>query len=506
MLDFFTDPYKDELIYSAIARYHFYSGNVDFKDTIEECFGKRTMVPVFELAGRLKLLASKLGGKYTAEKLLKNNTIFSYYEPFLDKKIKLEAVNTMKKEDCSSIYTKVGIVAGSICKTNSIRYCPICAKNEIEAYGEIYIHREHQLQGIKLCPHDGCVLKEYAKRKLNSSKIEFVRLDKENLELEEDFNIKQYEKNYILARNAYYLLNTDLSMFYNQKIKERYVYYLNKKGLARETGTIKQKDLYEEFINFYGNEFLKSLQSQIDFEKEYNWLKVLTRKSKRATHPLRHLLLIGFLSSSIEEFFFEDIKVIKSIPVHEKNKKTVIDDKVIEYRKSIVDFISNNKEMSRTEIRNHLKKEYIYLYRHDCNWLLDNLPKKKDKCNKTDERVDWNERDIEYLQLLKERYLVLLDGDEVIRITKGTLAKPLGILANLEKKIDKLPETEKYLKKICESTQEFQIRRCKCVIDNLMFNKEVAKLWKVQRIAGIRTTEFIKLKKELIMYINRRCD
>ncbi|MBU5488536.1 TnsD family transposase [Clostridium sp. MSJ-8] len=498
MLDFFTAPYKDEFIYSTIARYHFYSGNVDFKDTIEECFGKRTMVPVFELAGGLDMLASKLGGKYTAEKILKNNTIFSYYEPFLDKKIKLEAINKMKKEDCSSIYTKIGIVAGSICKTNSIRYCPICAKNEIEAYGEVYIHREHQLQGIKLCPHDGCVLKEYAKRKLDSSKIEFVRLDKENLDLEEDFNIEQYDKNYILARNAYYLLNADLSMFDNQKLKERYVYYLNKKGLARDTGTIKQRDLYEEFINFYGNEFLKSLQCQIDFDNEYNWLKVLTRKSKRATHPLRHLLLIGFLCSSIEEFFFEDINIIKLTSAHEKNRKIVIDDKVIEYRKSIIEFIRSNSEMSRTEVRKNLKKEYIYLYRHDCNWLLDNLPKKKEQCNGINERVDWQKRDKEYLQLLKDRYKVLINGDEIIRITKGTLAKPLGILANLEKKIDKFPETKKYLMKICESIEEFQIRRCKYVIDNLFINEKNIKLWKVQRIAGIRSSQFDRLKNTLI--------
>ncbi len=26
MLTFFTNPYPDELLYSAIARYHFYSG------------------------------------------------------------------------------------------------------------------------------------------------------------------------------------------------------------------------------------------------------------------------------------------------------------------------------------------------------------------------------------------------------------------------------------------------------------------------------------------------
>lgn len=48
MLPFFTDPYTDELIYSAVARYHFYSGNIDFKDTLEEVFQSRSVIPSVE--------------------------------------------------------------------------------------------------------------------------------------------------------------------------------------------------------------------------------------------------------------------------------------------------------------------------------------------------------------------------------------------------------------------------------------------------------------------------
>lgn len=115
MIDFFTDPYKDELIYSAIARYHFYSGNKDFRDTIEECFGKRSMVSTFELGGRLDYFAKELGGRYTAEKIINENTIFSYYAPFIDEQKRIEVLNYMKFKGSSSIYTELGIVAGSIC-------------------------------------------------------------------------------------------------------------------------------------------------------------------------------------------------------------------------------------------------------------------------------------------------------------------------------------------------------------------------------------------------------
>ena len=245
------------------------------------------------------------------------------------------------------------------------------------------------------------------------------------------------------------------------------------------------------------------MQSGIDFNNEYNWLKVITRKSKRSTHPLRHLLLIGFLSSDIEGFFFEEINVKKSIVVHEKNKRIFVDDRVIEYRKSIKDFIRINKEISRNQIRKNLNKEYIYLYRHDCDWLLDNLPKKKEIAMRNVKRVNWNIRDIEYLQLLKKRYSQLFNGSKIVRITKGTLGKPLGILANLEKNIDKLPKTKEYLNDVCESVRDFQIRRCKYVISNKFINKGSIKLWEVQRTVGIRTNEFNEIKSELQQYINK---
>lgn len=51
MLPFFSDPYPDELLYSAFARYHFYSGNIDLKDTLMELFGKNSVVPTHSVLG-----------------------------------------------------------------------------------------------------------------------------------------------------------------------------------------------------------------------------------------------------------------------------------------------------------------------------------------------------------------------------------------------------------------------------------------------------------------------
>ena len=44
----------------------------------------------------------------------------------------------------------------------------------------------------------------------------------------------------------------------------------------------------------------------------------------------------------------------------------------------------------------------------------------------------------------------------MIRITKGSLAKPLGNLANIEKKLELLPLTKKFFEEVCESVEAFE--------------------------------------------------
>lgn len=503
MLNFFTDPYKDELIYSAIARYNFYSGNKDFRDTIEECFGKRSVVPILELGGRLEYLSKELGGNYSSEQIIRNHTIYPFYEPFLDEEIKVETLNYMKFEGCNNIYTKLGIVAGSICRTDYIRYCPLCSKEEIERLDEAYIHREHQLQGIKLCLHHGCVLESYPKRKIDSSKIEYIRLEKDILSFKAFYEVDNYNNHLKMAKSAYYILSSDFSKFSRKDIRDRYLYFLKKKELARETGTINQRKLYEKFIEFYGIEFLESLESSIDYNNEFNWIKVISRKSKRASHPIRHLLFINFLCKDIEEFFQTKIetKAIKRKP--QRDTEILSNSKVLLCRNNILNLMKENKNISRTELRKLLQKEYIYLYRHDSKWLFSNLPIKNNLIEKDNIRINWEERDKKYLELLQKRYKHLSENNEMIRITKGLLAKPLGILVNLEKKIDKLPESKKYLESVCETTKDFQLRRCKKIIDRLIKEEKNIRIWEVQRIASIRTNQFNELKDELIKYVNK---
>lgn len=110
MLPFFTDPYPDELIYSAIARYHFYSGNIDYKDTLEEVFQSRSVIPSVEIGSHFSILAEQLGSNYSVESLLAKHTIYPYYASFLSKQRQKELLQDVQV-DGKGLYTRLGIVA-----------------------------------------------------------------------------------------------------------------------------------------------------------------------------------------------------------------------------------------------------------------------------------------------------------------------------------------------------------------------------------------------------------
>ena len=619
MVHFFTDPYKDELIYSAIARYHYYTGNIDCKDTLEEIFGKRSIIPSLEIGSNIDTLSRTLGDKYTSDYIIKKHTVYPFYSPFLPKGRKEELIEEIKYRDGSGLYTKLGIVAGSICKKEGIYYCSCCSEKEMKNYGETYIHREHQLQGVYVCPHDGEELKKYPISRINSSRIEFIRLDKKLLDLSKVRLLDDgyYDKLFGISKDAYYLLQVNLDNVSKEKILEKYKNLLYEKGLATSSKGIKQRELYEEFISFYGKEFLAAMESSIDNDYEYNWLRTITRKVKRTVHPIRHLLLINFLQGDIEEFFKDINKqynpfrqgpwpclnkvaehykknVVKDLKITEDYKtrlpvgtftcscgfvysrkgpdkvdddkykigriksfgrvweaklkvylkeekyglrelarrmfcdpKTILkfdvllqlnyfednsntiehkekvntSDMVQVYREYILKTKAMNPAATKTEIRNLCKKEYTYLYRYDKKWINNNLPLKT-KCINHNKIVDWNTRDNDLIALIKIKYEEMLNKEIPIRITKSSIGKALGILTTLEKNLNKLPETEKYLNEIIENVEEFRIRRCKKIISNKIDTGESIKIWEIQRIAGIRSEDFERIKAKVLGYID----
>lgn len=599
MLSFFTNPSPNELLYSAIARYHFYSGNLDCKDTLEELFGNRSVIPSVEIGSYFSVLAERLGPHYSVESILANHTIYPYYAPFLSKARQQEILQDVLY-DGQALYTRLGIVAGGICRKDGLYYCAECAEVDNDQCGEPYIHREHQLQGINYCPHHEIPLLKYPISM--DSRVQYVRFELKHMNLTGIYEVDPYKDVAVaIAKQAYKLLQLPLHELSRETISSKYRALLREYNLITASNRVRQKELYQAVRSYFPPGFLKAYESELNEADEYNWLKVLLRNSKRHVHPLRHLFLLHFLQQDIEDFggtltdqgafgtgpfpclnkaashykqfVIQDVDVTRDFKSknligtftcscgfiyarkhstdvfkigrvkeygdvwHQKlrelsrenlriraiAKELGVDSKTVKkyleqpykqaqlkapttvskldvYKTKFITMMEKHPQLSRTQLCKTFQKEYMYLYRHDKEWLFNKLPPIQKRKNEA-KIVDWNQRDKQYARDIKILYNQLWMSEKPIRITMSLLGKRLGILANLERHLDKLPITHSLLKKITESVEQFQIRRCYKIIDKLQCDVGTVKLWQVQRLAGIKSKDYKNIRPILEIYL-----
>jgi len=314
MRPFFPTPYEDELLYSLIARYHFLTGNSDYKDTLVEVFGSRSKIPSIHFPTNIGYLCTQFyrEADCTPEQLVFNHTLFPLYSPFLPKERAVRILNLIISDTKSNVQAMIGMMAGSVCSTEGLLYCPICADNDFKDNGEMYFRRSHNVQGVSVCYKHGCFLKVYRESYRSVSRIEFIRFDHRIADLKPEFLLAEntQQKLYRVAKSVHYLLNQH-QFDYNQiRVHQKYLNLLNTKGFLTSKGHISQQDLAFEIHGFYDDILLSMMESGLDKGNEYNWLKVITRKPKRVVHPIRHILLIIFLSGSAEDFFWNDFRPV----------------------------------------------------------------------------------------------------------------------------------------------------------------------------------------------------
>ncbi|ETT74139.1 Tn7-like transposition protein D [Paenibacillus sp. FSL R7-277] len=94
-----------------------------------------------------------IGHTFTAELFLYEHTWFGLYKVFLtDERNKAMYQNILYGSNARNAKGQPQISGAQAVLSSEIKYCPICVSNDEETYGEVYVHREHQLSFLQLCP------------------------------------------------------------------------------------------------------------------------------------------------------------------------------------------------------------------------------------------------------------------------------------------------------------------------------------------------------------------
>lgn len=303
---FFPFIYKDELLYSICARYHRNSGNENYKTTMYELFGTNNVCATTLFTTHLNNLSQKLpvADTYISKDFITNHTFLPYYAPFIPEKRYHELHQIMSNGNGTGLYMKLGKVASTIKSPKKLRICYECLKEDISTKGEVILRRTHQAEGVKLCSKHHILLIDseipYSEKK---NKHELLNVEK-CISYEESIRTEindclEIEHLKFIANQTYYLLNNRIKPLGQKNITAFYIGKLKKKGFVTASERIRWRDLIPVFNQFYGEELLNELNCFINIYKEDTWLHKLLRKPRVSCHPLRHILLLGFLGETV---------------------------------------------------------------------------------------------------------------------------------------------------------------------------------------------------------------
>lgn len=300
----------DELLYSVFARYHIWSGNENHRKTMRDLFGSMNVCAVTDLPCHLQKLSEHIPGKsVAASEILWNHTLLAYYAPFMELERLVKVSEEMLYNDGRSLFMKMGLPASGVKNNKKLQYCLVCAASDREQYGVAYWRRSHQLPGVNVCyKHhyylcDSSVYFSQPRNKHQYISLDFI-LDTSNVSSTP--MICNDTKEIEFAKLSHQLVNIGTEIKMCMKDREKmYMGPLNNKGFLSAKGRNALSRIIPAMYNFWGTELLYRVGSTLNFNSSDTWLHKVLRKQRHGVHPVRHLLLHGFLGLDIRESILE---------------------------------------------------------------------------------------------------------------------------------------------------------------------------------------------------------
>lgn len=150
-----TTPYEDELLYSVLARDYIRSGCVNYRNYAKQIYEE----PIKKAANIefLNPLKEDIKKQLEAYQPIEDYTMYGFYSMFMDSDKKGIALKAVQEAE-GYYYKHLPIPAPKNGQKRYLRYCPQCAKEDRERYGETYWHKSAQMAGIDICHKHGCYL------------------------------------------------------------------------------------------------------------------------------------------------------------------------------------------------------------------------------------------------------------------------------------------------------------------------------------------------------------
>jgi hypothetical protein len=294
----------DELIYSWIGRLINVNALGYPKECLMQLFGNRNVIPSIDLPTLLVPLHQRLGENSpfnSVNKLLEFGTLYPYHRPFLNSERELAVQNLIFHQDGKGLKVLMGRVANRFGANSPMRFCNICVNEDIENFGTPYWKRYQQLPGINCCLKHQIYLETYVSPKLIQDRQRYI-LPPYTLYNIQRNNISSSQLDF--AKLSRDLLYEGLPSIAPTIRKHIYTKAIIAAGCYTKFHHIDYPSLAlcirKHYNDFSGFDHQQRLLSSA--KHPLCWLHTLIDRPDRSSHPICHLLLIGYLFQNIRNF------------------------------------------------------------------------------------------------------------------------------------------------------------------------------------------------------------
>lgn len=499
----FPLPYRDELLYSVIARYRVHQGIVSPKELLDDIYNDRKVVATVDLPSHINKISSLYpqSEATSSVELIYSHTLFPLYAPFVDEKRRKKCVNFMRKQAKGSIHLALGVAASRVKQPRWLRYCPVCLLEQKNKFGEYYWLRNWQISGADSCLSHGALIDSNILRHPDH-KHEYTPATHHYCRIGANQQLSSIQSD-LITQSIDELLQ--LKPFYSPTPEQWASYYraiLFDHELNRGKH-IDYKQLKEKVISCFGSKWLQKYGLYPE-DNQTCWLKTIFRKHRKAFSYLEHLVVWHSILGS----GWQVADILKQVRLQAKESKvlatpmlgTTKKDKVKHRELWLAAVAKNGVNYARKHKFGYV---YMWLYRHDRSWLLQVNDQFKVPNKIKNPRIDWHKRDRYLVKLLCHiKNDVELKLDDPRHSMNWYLSK-LYCGSTVSKHLNDLPLCKLFFMKLCENIAEYQIRRITCAVIAQSLLNNTLRRWKILRISGLSDQRLTSLADTFLLRIIR---
>ncbi|PHN47623.1 hypothetical protein AO277_00225 [Pseudomonas amygdali] len=456
------------------VRYHRLSANPSYRVTSQELFGAYSRTCGSILPCCLEGLSQRLGTAYSVQMLIDRFTLLPLYQPFVANAKYCAARVAMAGNCGTGLKMSLGITASRFLKHASFRYCKSCVSEDLLRYGVAFWHRVHQAVGTCICPLHKDVL--WAMTFPDGADWRCMLLPDEAKGTPVLQSPGETAAGSIAEMQLWGLENprSVQALLSGDFLRHR----------LEEMGFMQSGRTCERMLRaFLGSRLLSSPRAP-EFQEvahSSDWVFRVLRP-RGVVQPLKFYFLCWLLALNLEQ-----IKLFR--PKADPHNGDLTCGKVSANVANVSEIDARRSAFSSSaNLKCHEKPGYLWLYRHDREWLAQYVaahPFIRSRGN----LIDWEARDsalVRELLIANER-LRSAEGKPQ-KVTRAALCRLVASSHDFLRKPNHFPISVTLMEELLESSRDHQVRKIKWAIETYSLTELCAKSV-VYRFSGIRVPE-----------------